>query len=95
MKAIEHRVAQITVELYGVPRLKAGIPSVRVAASQVAEALQKLSELCPPLRDAIVTDGLVQPSLRLNLNGERFIDDHSTPLSDGDTLILMSADAGG
>ena len=31
----------------------------------------------------------------LSLNGERFVSDRATPLNDGDTLLLLSADVGG
>jgi molybdopterin converting factor small subunit len=42
-----------------------------------------------------VRAGWVEPAFRINLNGDRFLDDPATPLTAGDVLILISADVGG
>jgi molybdopterin converting factor small subunit len=49
---------------------------------------------CPPLGELITADGL-QPSIVANLNGDRFVRDPRTPLSAGDSVLILSADAGG
>ena len=37
----------------------------------------------------------LHPSVSANLNGERFVSDLATALSDDDHLLILSADVGG
>lgn len=86
----------IVVELYGVPRLRAGTGRLTVEGSSVAEALAALGRAAPVLVGSVLgPDGAVLPAYRLSLNGDRFVSDPSTPLADGDALLLLSADVGG
>jgi hypothetical protein len=85
----------ITIELYGVARLRAGTGRVTVAAETLAGALDGLGVACPALRGAVVDGGRAHPAYRLSLNGDRFVSDPGTPLADGDVLLLLSADVGG
>jgi hypothetical protein len=93
----------ITVELYGVPRLRAGTARVTLplpdpgpaAALTLAAALDGLGRACPALDGPVVSGGRVRPGYRLSLNGDRFVSDPDTPLADGDVLILLTADVGG
>jgi len=48
----------------------------------------------PSFRELIVTDRL-HPACVANLNGDRFISDPATPLGEHDSLLILSADAGG
>ena len=89
----------IKIELYGIPRLRAGTGRLEVVGNSVGEALVALARLCPMLEGGVLTTGggcgQVQPAYRLNLNGDRFVSDPATPLADGDTLLIISADVGG
>ena len=85
----------ITIELYGIPRLRAGAGRVGVEAATVAGALAALAAAAPGLAGSVLAVGRVPPEYRLSLNGDRFISDPDTPLADGDVLLLLSADAGG
>ncbi len=85
----------ITVELFGVPRLRAGLGRLTLEATSVGQALRLLAEACPSLSGTILENGRVQPAYRLSLNGERFVEEPSTPLADGDCLLLLAADVGG
>ncbi len=85
----------VTFELYGVPRIRAGMSRVTVDASTVLEALAGLVHACPKLAGPVVNEGRLGPSFRLSLNGERFVSEPETPLVSGDILILLSADVGG
>jgi hypothetical protein len=85
----------ITVELFGVPRLRAGTGVVAFEALTLTHALVRLGEICPVLEGTVVTDGRVHAAYRLCLNGERFLTDPHTPLADGDVLLLLAADVGG
>jgi molybdopterin converting factor small subunit len=91
--------ASIGCELYGVPRLRAGTARVEVAGNTLGEALADLLRQCPALSGGILETeegfGRVHPAYRLSLNGDRFVSNPSTPLADGDTLLLIAADVGG
>lgn len=85
----------VTIELFGVPRLRAGMGRVDVEAGSVGEALARLAGACPALAGAVIEGDRVHPAYRLSLNGERFVDDPSTALVEGDALLLLAADVGG
>ncbi len=87
---------QVHVELYGVPRLRAGTGQVTVQAASIGEALHALARACPALVNTVLSaDGPLSPAYTLNINGQRFATDPATPLSDGDSLILLAIDVGG
>ena len=85
----------IEIEFYGVPRLRAGTNRLRLEASSVGQALRELAVACPGLRDSVLPDGRIPSAYKLSLNGECFVSDPQTPLSEGDVLLLLSADVGG
>jgi sulfur-carrier protein len=85
----------ITIELYGVPRLRAGRDSLTVEAASLGEALSLLGASCPALDPAVVHDGALLPYYVIARNGTQFTADPATPLDPGDVLVLLSADAGG
>jgi molybdopterin converting factor small subunit len=85
----------VTVELYGVPRLRAGVGSVQVEAVTVGQALERLARMCPALDGSVLCQATLHPAYRLSINGERFISDPTTPLQSGDALVLLAADVGG
>jgi molybdopterin converting factor small subunit len=86
---------RVTIELFGVPRLRAGVGKVTVEADTVSAALNALEGACPKLAGSVLSGGRLHSAYTLNLNGERFVTDSATPLSEGDTLILLSVDVGG
>ena len=88
-------IDMIHIELYGVPRLRAGTPRLTVQGSSVGEAIDAITLACPALSDHIINHGSIHPAYKLSLNGERFVSDRATPLNDGDILLLLSADVGG
>jgi molybdopterin converting factor small subunit len=89
----------IHIELYGVPRLRAGTARVTVEGASVGEALEAIARACPALAGHVIRSGRgragLHPAYRLSLNGDRFVSDPATPLADGDTLLLLAADVGG
>ena len=85
----------VTVELYGVPRLRAGRGEVLVQAAELSEAIAALEEECPGLRDAVIQGGRLLSAYRVSLNGRDFVSDPATRLRAGDRLVLVAADAGG
>ena len=89
------RRAKVVVELFGVPRLRAGVGVVEVEAGDLGGALRDLAGRCPSLAGSIIRGIRLHPAYRLSLNADRFVDDPDTRLEDGDHLILLAADAGG
>jgi molybdopterin converting factor small subunit len=82
------------VEFLGVPRQRAGISELDMQAETLGQLLGSLAAQIPPLRDLIAIDRL-RPGFVANLNGDRFISDPQTPLGDHDSVLILSADAGG
>jgi molybdopterin-guanine dinucleotide biosynthesis protein A len=85
----------VVVEFYGVPRLRAGLPSLKVKAMNLGDALGELGRACPLLLGTILNGRNLLPEYAANLNGDRFVSDPATPLHEGDSLILLSIDVGG
>ncbi len=87
---------RVHVELFGVPRLRAGVSRLAVEAADIGAALRAISRACPALLGSVLTgEGSLQPAYTLNINGQRFTTDPATPLQDGDSLILLAVDVGG
>ena len=85
----------VTIELFGVARLRAGCAAVEVAANSLAEALGALVQRCPSLEPEVVHEGLLCEGFLASRNGERFLPDPASPLAPGDTLLIVSSQAGG
>jgi molybdopterin-guanine dinucleotide biosynthesis protein A len=95
---VENRphLPRVQVELFGVPRLRAGVGRLAIEAANLGEALRVLARDRPALVDSVLTsEGMLHPAYTVNLNGDRFTTDPSTPLLDGDSLILLTVDVGG
>ena len=82
------------VEFLGVPRQRAGVAELEVQADTLGHLLEELSDRLPALRELIV-DGRLHPSFAANLNGDEFISDPATVLRANDSVLILSADAGG
>ena len=82
------------VELLGVPRERAGVSELDLQADTLGELLLALAIRFPSLGELITTDRL-PASVVANLNGDRFVSDPRTQLLDGDSVLILSADAGG
>jgi molybdopterin converting factor small subunit len=84
----------VTVELFGMPRLRAGRAELAVEARTVAEALAAIELACPGLR-GLLRGARLAPHYLLSVNGVKFVEDLASPLKPGDRLLVLSADAGG
>ena len=82
------------VELLGVPRERAGLAELELEAPTLGQLLAALALHCPSLAEFIDADRL-RPSVVANLNGDRFVSDPRTPLDPTDSVLSLSADAGG
>jgi len=82
------------VELLGLPRERIGVAVLDLEADTLGQLLVTLAARFPSFGDLVTGDGL-EPSIVANLNGDRFITDPQTPLDEHDSVLLLSADAGG
>jgi hypothetical protein len=88
-------MTRVTIEFFGVPRLRAGVAELAVEAITAGEALARAAVACPGLRGVLAPGGRLDPHYLLSLGGERFVTELSEPLPAGARLLLLSADAGG
>jgi len=82
------------VELLGLPRERAGVAELEVEADTLGQLLTALAVRFPSFGELITADGL-KSSFAANLNGDRFINDPRTRLGRDDSVLILSADAGG
>jgi sulfur-carrier protein len=85
----------ITVELFGIPRQRAGVAQIEAQGVRLDEVLADLARRFPRLAEECIADGQLQNGYLANLNGQRFVAEGATPLAPGDALLILSADAGG
>ena len=85
---------EVTVEFFGVPRLRAGRAELDLPPGTVRETLTAVERACPGLA-GLVQAGRLAPHYLLSVNGSRFGPDLDEALRPGDRLLLLSADAGG
>jgi molybdopterin converting factor small subunit len=85
----------VTIELYGVPRMRAGRDEIAVEADCLGDALAALGRECPVLAPSVINGRRLQPCYVVAINGIQFTVDAKHPLRDGDAIVLLSADAGG
>jgi sulfur-carrier protein len=86
---------QITVELFGIARLKAGVSTTSSTGATLGEVLSDLAERYPALSNVCISGQSLMSGFTANLRGEQFICDPATSLRDGDSILLLSVDAGG
>jgi molybdopterin converting factor small subunit len=89
----------VRVEFYGIARQRAQRSQLAVEllgqAATVGQVLAEIARIAPDFARECLTHGRLRSELALNLDGERFVSDPGTPISDGQCLLVLSADAGG
>jgi molybdopterin converting factor small subunit len=92
---------EITVEFFGIPRQRAGRAKMKLSLRDCAESatlgtiLEILARELPDFARDCVVDNRLKKGYIANINGQRFITDPEAPITDGETLLILSADAGG
>jgi molybdopterin converting factor small subunit len=86
---------QVAVELFGIPRSRAGLARTTATGANLGDVLADLACKFPQLAETCIDGRALRPGFIANLNAERFVTSPDLPLNDGDTLLLMSLDAGG
>ncbi len=85
----------ITVELFGIPRARAGVAQTISAGDCLGDVLADLAGRFPELAEACIDGRRLRPGFTANLGGQRFVTAAETLLAEGDTVLILSLDAGG
>jgi molybdopterin converting factor small subunit len=88
----------IRVEFYGLARQRAETAETLIAACDpitLASLWQALLVRFPRLAEAGAASALPDTIYRINLDGQQFVTHPETPISRGQCVLIMSADAGG
>jgi hypothetical protein len=89
----------IRVELFGIPRQRCGTRCVELETSgmplALTQVLQRLASLYPEFARDCLDQTHLRPQYLANLGGSRFVSDPRVEIAPGESLLIMSADAGG
>ena len=85
----------VEVEFFGVPRQRAGVAQVTARGESLGDVLADLEQKMPGLAPDCIHQGRLQTGFTANLNGNQFVTDPDTPLTEGQVILILSADAGG
>ena len=85
----------IVVELYGLPRLRAGAERIELAAGRLEVLLATLALALPGLVPDIIADGKLTEHALIAIDGRSLLVDPGAEIPDGAVLVMISAQAGG
>jgi molybdopterin converting factor small subunit len=86
---------QVEVELFGIPRARAGLARTSAAGENLGDVLADLAQRFPALAEACIEGRSLRPGFIVNLGAERFVTAPETLLRESDVVLLLSLDAGG
>jgi molybdopterin converting factor small subunit len=86
---------RVAVELFGIPRARAGLSRTTAVGSNLGDVLADLARQFPSLAESCIDGRSLRPGFTVNLSAERFVTNPETPLREDDTVLLLSLDAGG
>ncbi len=88
----------IRVEFFGLARQRAGVGEMQIepaaTSMRLRDVLVEVARRLPNFA-AYVCAGRLDPVLAANLDGHRFVSEPDALIEDGQSLLLLSADAGG
>ncbi len=98
--AVENTKVSVKVELFGTARLATGKRVVEVALPRNAsrrDFVYALAAACPQLVDHVIRPDLtdLQDGYLLNRDGKAFLRSGAISVNPGDTLLIISSQAGG
>ncbi len=87
----------VHLEFFGVPRERAGVTTLDVEVTKLTlgEALVAAGAQLPEFARRCLDGEQLKPGLMANRNGRSFTTDPNSPLTDGDSVLILSADVGG
>lgn len=85
----------IDVELFGIVRARAGVERIAVNGNCLGDVFVELARRFPRLAELCIEGRRLRPGFTANLGGERFTTSSETPVRDGQSVLILSLDAGG
>jgi molybdopterin converting factor small subunit len=85
----------VCIELFGIPRQCAGIDCLTADGARLGDVLLDLARQFPELAAQCLDRGRLRPGYLASLNGGPFVTDSAAPIRPGDSVLILSADAGG
>ena len=86
---------QVDVELFGILRARAGTERTTASGDCLGDLLADLASKYPALAETCINGRTLRPIYMANLGGRQFVTAPETPLVAGETVLLLSIDAGG
>jgi molybdopterin converting factor small subunit len=86
---------RVTVELFGIARARAATSQTTAEGQCLGDVLADLAARFPGLAESCIDGRSLRPEFTANLGGNRFVRAPETPLGEGDTVLVLSLDAGG
>ncbi len=85
----------VKVELFGIPRARAGVAQTISTGNDLGDILTDMASRFPQLAISCIQGRHLKPGFTANLSGHRFVTDPDTLLREGDSVLILSLDAGG
>ena len=89
----------VRVEFFGIPRSRAQVPhvdlSVHGESVRLGDLFEQLANQFPQLAATCFDGTSLRSTFAANIDGQAFVSDPHHTLRVGQSLLLMSADAGG
>lgn len=85
----------VQVELFGIPRQRAGQSVVEARGPRLADVLADLAIRFPALAECCIDGDRLRAGYVASLGGRQFVTDPQTQLAPGEPVLILSADAGG
>lgn len=85
----------VVVELFGIPRARAGISRTSVPGTDLGDVLQALADRYPGLAKDCIDGRRLRSGFTANLGGRQFVTSPETIVKPGESVLILSVDAGG
>ena len=86
----------VFVEFFGIPRERAKTSRTTAVGDTLGAVLADLAGRFPVFAtECLTADGRLRPECIANVGDLRFTRDPHTPVTDGDSVLVLSADVGG
>ena len=91
---------EVSIELFGMARIRGGIGMVTVALPRIVglrEVVDSLAAACPTLLGNVIREDLsgLEEGYVFNRSGLEFLGGETVSLMPGDSLLVLSSQAGG
>ena len=90
----------IQVEFFGIPRARAGVACATTmegrSAATLAEVLTDVADRFPEFAaDCMVEQGKLREGFVVSVDGQCFVSNDQVTITQGQSVLILSADAGG